>query len=257
MAPTDQKMKNKKFTSKDGNIKKPKNTVQGVKKKRKWIPEHKVFEGSVKEGQGFAFKRKQRVKHEYNKLLRREKKKNSESKMLYKEEYPEHLRHLYMAEAEKLKNEAWANRVNRSKLRMKGQEKEIAENEVAAQPTEAADAEVSGGSELTDSVSANPEPTAASGKESIPMSNRMRKKLQKQTSYQKTKEDFERIKEKRRKKKEEYLKNKQQREEAIQRYKQKKMETYQMLSKKTKKGQPNLNLQMEYLLQKIQGTGKS
>lgn len=29
-----------------------------------------------------------------------------------------------------------------------------------------------------------------------------------------------------------------------------------MLSKKTKKGQPNLNLQMEYLLQKIQGTGK-
>lgn len=29
-----------------------------------------------------------------------------------------------------------------------------------------------------------------------------------------------------------------------------------MLSKKTRKGQPNLNLQMEYLLQKIQGTGK-
>ncbi|XP_022062416.1 thyroid transcription factor 1-associated protein 26 homolog [Acanthochromis polyacanthus] len=257
MAPTDQKIKNKKFTAKDGNLKKSKNTGQSVKKKRKWIPEHKMFDGSVKEGQGFAFKRKQRVKHEYNKLLRREKKKNSESKMLYKEEYPEHLRHLYMAEAEKLKNEAWANRVNRSKLRMKGQEKEVAENEAAAQPTEAADAGVSGGSELTDSVSANPEPTKASEKESIPMSNRMRKKLQKQTSYQKTKEDFERIKEKRRKKKEEYLKNKQQREEAIQRYKQKKMETYQMLSKKTKKGQPNLNLQMEYLLQKIQETGKS
>lgn len=54
----------------------------------------------------------------------------------------------------------------------------------------------------------------------------------------------------------EYLKNKQQREEALQRYKQKKMETFQMLSKKTKKGQPNLNLQMEYLLQKIQGPGK-
>uniref|UniRef100_A0A3Q1GRG3 Thyroid transcription factor 1-associated protein 26 homolog n=1 Tax=Acanthochromis polyacanthus TaxID=80966 RepID=A0A3Q1GRG3_9TELE len=202
MAPTDQKIKNKKFTAKDGNLKKSKNTGQSVKKKRKWIPEHKMFDGSVKEGQGFAFKRKQRVKHEYNKLLRREKKKNSESKMLYKEEYPEHLRHLYMAEAEKLKNEAWANRVNRSKLRMKGQEKEVAENEAAAQPTEAADAGVSGGSELTDSVSANPEPTKASEKESIPMSNRMRKKLQKQTSYQKTKEDFERIKEKRRKKKE-------------------------------------------------------
>lgn len=54
----------------------------------------------------------------------------------------------------------------------------------------------------------------------------------------------------------EYLKNKKQREEALQKYKQKKMETFQMLSKKTKKGQPNLNLQMEYLLQKIQGPGK-
>lgn len=53
-----------------------------------------------------------------------------------------------------------------------------------------------------------------------------------------------------------YLQNKQQREEALQRYNQKKTETFQMLSKKTKKGQPNLNLQMEYLLQKIQGPGK-
>lgn len=48
------------------------------------------------------------------------------------------------------------------------------------------------------------------------------------------------------------MKNKQQREEAIQRYKKKKMEMYHILSKKTKKGQPNLNLQMEYLLKKIQ-----
>ncbi|TMS02990.1 Thyroid transcription factor 1-associated protein 26-like protein [Larimichthys crocea] len=88
------------------------------------------------------------------------------------------------------------------------------------------------------------------------MSNRMRKKMLKKTSYQKTKEEFESIQEKRRKKKEEYLKNKQQREEAVQKYKQKKMETFQMLSKKTKKGQPNLNLQMEYLLQKIQGPNK-
>lgn len=52
------------------------------------------------------------------------------------------------------------------------------------------------------------------------------------------------------------MKNKQQKEEAIQKYKQKKMETFQILNKKTKKGQPNLNLQMEYLLQKIQGSGK-
>ncbi|XP_018526525.1 thyroid transcription factor 1-associated protein 26 homolog [Lates calcarifer] len=260
MAPTNQKMKNNKFTAKDGNWKKSKNNVQGVKKKRKWVPEHKVFEGSVKEGQGFAFKRKEKVRHEYNKLLRKEKKKNPASNPMYKEEYPEHLRHLYMAEAEKLKQEAWTNRVNRSKLRMKGQEKgeETAENDAAAHQTEATDPapEVAGECELVDSVAGNPDPTAAPEKDSLPISNRMRKKMLKKTSYQKTKEEFEKIKEKRRKKKEEYLKNKQQREEAIQRYKQKKMETFQMLSKKTKKGQPNLNLQMEYLLQKIQGSGK-
>ncbi|XP_044199189.1 thyroid transcription factor 1-associated protein 26 homolog [Thunnus albacares] len=262
MAPTDQKTKNNKFTGKNDNWKKSKNMAAGVKKKRKWIPEHKVFEGSVKEGQGFAFKRKQRVKHEYNKLLRKERKKNPESMSLYKEEYPEHLKHLYMAEAEKLKNEAWTNRMNRSKLRMKGQEKgeEIPESDAPAQQTEAAadpETEVTGGSELTDAVSGNPEPTTtAAEKESLPMSNRMRKKMLKKTSYQKTKEEFESAQEKRKKKKEDYLKNKQQREEAIEKYKQKKMETFQMLSKKTKKGQPNLNLQMEYLLQKIQRTDK-
>ncbi|XP_071358553.1 thyroid transcription factor 1-associated protein 26 homolog [Trachinotus anak] len=260
MAPTDRKMKSKKFTAKDGNWKISKNNAQGVKKKRKWTPEQKVFEGSVEEGQGFAFKRKQKVRHEYNKLLRKEKRRNPESKALYKEEYPEHLKHLYMAEAEQLQQQAWTNRVNRSKLRRKGKEigEETAENDAAAEQTEAADPDpdVTGGSELTDSVTGNPDPTAASGRESLPMSNRMRKKMLKKTSFQRTKEEFESVTEKRRKKKEEYLKNKQQREEAIQRYKQKKMETFQMLSKKTKKGQPNLNLQMEYLLQKIQGTEK-
>lgn len=37
---------------------------------------------------------------------------------------------------------------------------------------------------------------------SLPVSNRMRKKMLKKTSYQKTREEFERIKEKQRKKKE-------------------------------------------------------
>lgn len=54
MAPTDQKMKTKKFAAKDGNWQKSKNNAQGVKKKRKWIPEHKVFEGSVREGTVFS-----------------------------------------------------------------------------------------------------------------------------------------------------------------------------------------------------------
>lgn len=254
MAPTDKKIKHKTFEGKDGNQNRSKTIRSGVKMKRKWVPENKQFEGSVKEGQGFAFKRKQKAKHEYNRLLRKEKKKNTVTPKMYKEEYPEHLKHLYLAEEEKLKNEAWTNRVNRSKLRMKNTEEELHEKDAAL---------------LTDLPSENPGPESASDnlkqtaesdekreQMSIPMSNRMRKKLLKKTSAQRTKEEFERITEKRRAKKEEYLKNKQQREEAQQRYKQKKIETYQMLCKKTKKGQPNFNLQMEYLLQKIERTEK-
>ncbi|KAM9705007.1 thyroid transcription factor 1-associated protein 26 homolog [Menidia menidia] len=248
MAPIDKTMKSKKLAAKDGALRTVKNTSAAAKKKKKWISERKVFEGSVKEGQGFTFQRKQKVKHEYNKLLRKERKRNTGSTALYKEEYPEHLKHLYMAEAEKLRKEAWVNRVNRSKLRIKGQEKEVEEKE--------ADADATAGCDTTDNVSGDPEPSASMEEESLPLSNRMKKKMQKKTSYQKTKEEFEGVIEKRKKKKEEYLKNKQQREEAIQKYKQKKLETFQMLSKKTKKGQPNLNLQMEYLLQKIQGNDK-
>ncbi|KAM6895737.1 thyroid transcription factor 1-associated protein 26 homolog [Xenentodon cancila] len=251
MAPTERKTRTKNFLVKDGALNKAKASTTGVKKKRKWI--HDVFEGSVKEGQGFAFKRKQKVKHEYNKLLRseRKKKKRPESGVEYEEEFPEHLRHLYAAEAEKLREEAWRHRVNRSRLR-----EEAGGHRANRTEEQLQDAGVGGASEATDAASGSPEPAAAAGRESLPMSNRMRKKMQKKTSYQKTKEEFEKIREKRRKKKEEYQKNKQQREEAIQRYKQKKLETFQILSKKTKKGQPNLNLQMEYLLQKIQGADK-
>ncbi|XP_005805972.1 thyroid transcription factor 1-associated protein 26 [Xiphophorus maculatus] len=250
MAPTNQKRKNDKPQIKDGNFREERKASGGVNKKKKWIPHNKMFEGSVKEGQGFAFKKKEKVRHEYNKLLRRERKKNPKADVVYKEEYPEHLKHLYLAEAEQLRKQAWENRVNRSKLRMKGQMKDGTENNAVV-----ADTDFAGGSELMDSASGNPEPTT-SEQESVPISNRMRKKMQRKTSYQKTKEEFENVQEKRRLKKEAYLKNKQQREEAIQRYKQKKVETFRLLSQKTKKGQPNLNVQMEYLLQKIQGTDK-
>lgn len=260
MAPTNQE-KSKKFTAKDGNVTRPRNTPKPGQKKRKWVQQYKTFQGSVKEGQGFAFKRKEKIKHEYNKLLRKEekKKRSTQSKRLYVEEYPEHLKHLYLAEAEKLKQEAWTNRVNRSKQRMRFQMSDAAEEEedaAEAQQTQTVEEELAGGSEVADSVSNSnepePEPAKTTEKESLPMSNRMKKRLEKKTSFQKTKEEYEKIREKRQKKKEEFLRNKQQREEAIQKYKQKKMETFQMLSKKTKKGQPNLNLQMEYLLQKIQ-----
>lgn len=115
-------------------------------------------------GQGFAFNRKEKVRHEYNKLLRKEKKKSTPgSKVLYKDEYPEHLRHLYMAEAEKLRSEARTNRMNRSKLRMRGQEK--GENDDAASQSDAAGPEVADGSELTESVAEDTEPAAASEEE--------------------------------------------------------------------------------------------
>lgn len=251
-------MKHKTFDGKGNKQNKANFKTNGSKTKKKWVPQHKHFEGSIGEGQGFAFKRKQKAKHEYMKLLRKEKKKNPAMQNMYKDEYPEHLKHLYLAEKEMLKKEAWTNRVNRSKARMKDKEEE--------EPHEADDAPQLDSNTENQSLSEETEPNLESTqtaepsdkeeKMSIPMSNRMRKKLQKKTSYQKTKDEFERRKESQRKKQEEYLKNKQQREEAIQRYKQKKLETYQMLCKKTKKGQPNLNLQMDYLLQKIQRTDK-
>uniref|UniRef100_A0A9J8A5Z8 Uncharacterized protein n=1 Tax=Cyprinus carpio carpio TaxID=630221 RepID=A0A9J8A5Z8_CYPCA len=76
------------------------------------------------------------------------------------------------------------------------------------------------------------------------------------SSYQKTKQEYERIKEERARKQEEFLKDKAQREEALKIYKEKKMATYQLLKTKTKKGQLNLNLHMELLLQKIQAQHK-
>lgn len=78
------------------------------------------------------------------------------------------------------------------------------------------------------------------------------KKKRKKTSNQKAQEEYERVQAKRAAKKFEFEMRKQEREEAQRLYKKKKMEAFKILSKKTKKGQPNLNLQMEYLLQKIQ-----
>lgn len=50
MASTDQNM-DKRVTAKDDISKNRMHKAQGVKKKRKWIPENKMFKGSLKEGQ--------------------------------------------------------------------------------------------------------------------------------------------------------------------------------------------------------------
>jgi len=80
-------------------------------------------------GQGFAFKRKEKVRHEYNKLLRKERKKNQASKVQSEEKYPEHLRHLYLAEKERLDEEEQEKKKKRCEGRSLDKETE-ADNEL-------------------------------------------------------------------------------------------------------------------------------
>ncbi|KGL74828.1 Thyroid transcription factor 1-associated protein 26, partial [Tinamus guttatus] len=61
--------------------------------------------GSVQEGQGFAFRRKQKIQREYRKLLKKERKTGTQSDAQFTDTYPEHLKHLYLAEEEKLKKQ--------------------------------------------------------------------------------------------------------------------------------------------------------
>uniref|UniRef100_A0A670YEC2 Coiled-coil domain containing 59 n=1 Tax=Pseudonaja textilis TaxID=8673 RepID=A0A670YEC2_PSETE len=152
-------------------------------------------------GQGFAIWRKQKIQRAYKKLLKKERHVNPQKNVEYTEDYPEHLKHLYLAEEEMLQKQ------------QKPKHK----------------------------------PVVLEEKET-----RTSKKLKAKTSNQKAKEDYEKIKAERNEKKEAAKKRREEREKAQKLYKQKKMETYKILSKRTRKGQPNLNLQMEYLLQKIE-----
>uniref|UniRef100_A0A8B9Z1Q7 Coiled-coil domain containing 59 n=1 Tax=Buteo japonicus TaxID=224669 RepID=A0A8B9Z1Q7_9AVES len=163
-------------------------------------------------GRGFAFRRKQKIERQYRKLLKRGRKVHSQQDNQFTDTYPEHLKHLYLAEEEMLKKRFFEFQgVSISKLSWEECCPAVAERSVMTEG-----------------------------------------KFKKKTSNQKAKEEYEKIKAERARKKEEAEKRKQQREAAQRLYKQKKMEAYKILSKKTKKGQPNLNLQMEFLLQKIQ-----
>lgn len=51
MASVGHKMKHTNFTEKKDSLKKAKKFPEGVKKKRRWIPDDKKFKGSVKEGE--------------------------------------------------------------------------------------------------------------------------------------------------------------------------------------------------------------
>ncbi|CAI5785674.1 Uncharacterized protein PODLI_1B029289 [Podarcis lilfordi] len=177
-------------------------------RKRQWRKDPRLVRGSVREGQGFAFWRKQKIQRDYKKLLKKESNANSQKNIGYKEDYPEHLKHLYLAEEEMLKKQRKPRTVRPSVPK----EEEIATTKC----------------------------------------NMVHRKFKTKTSNQKAKEEYEKIKAEREKKKEAAIKRREEIEKAQKLYKQKKMEAYKILSKKTRKGQPNLNLQMEYLLQKIQ-----
>lgn len=177
-----------------------------------------------------------------------------QSKVKLQEEYPEHLKHLYLAEKERLDEEEQAKKNKRWKgkaVDSEGEEEQTitmgsssGKNESNTTPDISADQTHSSKAEIT---------AQSESSHKAPFIQRKQKNV---SSYQKTKQEYERIKRERERKREEFLKNKAQREEALKKYKEKKMATYQLLKRKTKKGQPNLNLQMELLLQKIQAQQK-
>ncbi|NXT28986.1 TAP26 protein, partial [Syrrhaptes paradoxus] len=181
-------------------------------------------------GRGFAFQRKQKIQRLYRKLLKKGRKVHSQQDNQFTDTYPEHLKHLYLAEEEMLKKR---HRTPDDSVLSEETLNKAVEQHCTVLPQDGDDSKA--------------KVVLFSLEEIMP-----EEKYKKKTSNQKAKEEYEKIKAEHARKKEEAEKRKQQREAAQRLYKQKKMEAYKILSKKTKKGQPNLNLQMEFLLQKIQ-----
>ncbi|NWX67799.1 TAP26 protein, partial [Alca torda] len=188
-------------------------------------------------GRGFAFRRKQKVERQYRKFLKKRRKVHSQQDDQFTDTYPEHLKHLYLAEEEKM-----------LKKRRRPPDDSVLSEEKLNKAVDFA----------LETMRCHYRVLPQGGGENkakiffIFLSVTTEGKSKKKTSNQKAKEEYEKIKAERARKKEEAEKRKQQREEAQRLYKQKKMEAYKILCKKTKKGQPNLNSQMEFLLQKIQ-----
>ncbi|KAM7114093.1 thyroid transcription factor 1-associated protein 26 [Molossus nigricans] len=208
-------------------------------KQRTWRPHHsQAFVGSVREGQGFAFRRKLKIQQNYKKLLWRNKKARTSQESQFRDRYPEHLKHLYLAEEERLRKQ------------LKKVDQPLSEEQVnQALPAEQCNIDQAL-SEEHYSID-QPQPEEQCKEERVNFIT-IPKKNKKKTSNQKAQEEYEQVQAKRAAKKQEFERRKQEREEAQRLYKKKKMEVFKILSKKTKKGQPNLNLQMEYLLKKIQ-----
>lgn len=56
-------------------------------------------------GQGFAFRRKLKIQQNYKKLLWREKKTQTSQDSQFTDRYPDHLKHLYLAEEKRLRKQ--------------------------------------------------------------------------------------------------------------------------------------------------------
>ncbi|XP_005374455.1 PREDICTED: thyroid transcription factor 1-associated protein 26 [Chinchilla lanigera] len=205
-------------------------------KRRTWWPNHpQAFAGSVREGQGFAFRRKLKIQQNYKKLLWKQKKTRTAQESQFTDQYPDHLKHLYLAEEERLRKQR------------KKADQPLSEEKVNW-PLPEEQCRVGGA--LSEDQHHQPPPEEQCSETVSPVS--VSKKQKKKTSNQKAQEEYEQVQAKRAAKKQEFERRKQEREEAQRLYKKKKMEVFKILSKRTKKGQPNLNLQMEYLLKKIQ-----
>ncbi|XP_003989135.3 thyroid transcription factor 1-associated protein 26 [Felis catus] len=207
-------------------------------KQRTWRSNHQqAFVGSVREGQGFAFQRKLKIQQNYKKLLWKEKKAQTSQESQFTDRYPDHLKHLYLAEEERLRKQ------------LRKVEQPLSQEQVD-QPL--LKEQCSTAQALSEEHCSAEQPQAAEQHSIRINSITIPRKNKKKTSNQKAQEEYEQVQAERTAKKQEFEKRKQEREEAQRLYKKKKMEVFKILSKKTKKGQPNLNLQMEYLLKKIQ-----
>ncbi|XP_068987727.1 thyroid transcription factor 1-associated protein 26 homolog [Bombus flavifrons] len=78
------------------------------------------------------------------------------------------------------------------------------------------------------------------------------KQQRKISAFHKAKQEFLDKRNEKWRQKEEASRVKAEREEALKKYKEKRMQTYKQLSRKTKKGQPVMNVRLEMLLEKIQ-----
>ncbi|XP_055123293.1 thyroid transcription factor 1-associated protein 26-like [Symphalangus syndactylus] len=203
-------------------------------KQKTWRPNHpQAFVGSVREGQGFAFRRKLRIQQSYKKLLWKEKKAQMSLESHFTDRNPDNLKHLYFQIEERLRK----------------QPKKVDHplSEQVHQPLLEQQCSIDQALFEDQCSFDQPQPEEQCSKTvnsfTIPKKNK--------TSNQKAQEEYEQVQAKRAAKKQEFERRKQERE-AQRQYKKKKMEVFKIWNKKTKKGQPNLNVQIEYLLQKIQ-----